>query len=233
MKKIEILTALAKRLEREVTSLDNYAQQPGAPDSVAAEVAQLRAVWAEVLAHEEYLICAEFTCQLAQEGTVPDYWEEARDGVYDPYEAVLAYLSALPGGGQLSPTLLAYVDELPGQQQASHDEVMDWLRDSAQQSDSAGQTLLHSMLLDDWNKQTGRPTRLAADEIARQLADMPANPSPLRELAPAQVERISLGVQTKYLEQMAPLLSYATDVVQARELANQRGHWTAILDCLK
>jgi hypothetical protein len=92
------------------------------------EVGELTLLEAEMALHRHYLAQAAAGCAHGEAGTTPADWDEFADGVaYDARQEVLKDLTALRGGA-LSPGLLRYIDQLPGQSSRSDDETVEYVR---------------------------------------------------------------------------------------------------------
>lgn len=77
------------------------------------EVGELSLLQEETLLHQRALELAAVACAQGLAGTVPERWDEVMGGeVFSAHRELLYALDIAPGG-QLSPALLAYIDQLP------------------------------------------------------------------------------------------------------------------------
>lgn len=231
MQKTKALEEVAQLLEQQVQQL----VQAGEENPASVELGAYQEMWAEVAAHQQVLTEADLICEMAQQGEVPPGWDEHSGGaVFNYHAAVGAALSQLPGGGQFSPALGAYFDELPAQMHRAHEEVMAWLRteDSRTAEDRA---LPNSSLLDYLNGLAGQPTHALKTTLAHLQAD-DSTPvvDPIAQLTEQQAGQYGPHIQARWALVVGALTEgYAADVACAIDLCQQRGDWTAIRDCLK
>jgi hypothetical protein len=91
------------------------------------EVGKLSFLQEEVIAHRRALELADIACAQGLAGTVPERWDEVMNGeVFNAYQELLYALDIAPRG-QLSPALLAYIDQLPNR---SSQEYLDRITES-------------------------------------------------------------------------------------------------------
>jgi hypothetical protein len=101
--------------------------EPAQREHLLREVGELSLLQEEVVAHRRALELADIACAQGLAGTVPDRWDEVMGGeVYSAYRELLYALDIAPGG-QLSPALLTYIDQLPSR---SSQEYLDRIIES-------------------------------------------------------------------------------------------------------
>lgn len=161
-------------------------------DERPRQLERLRYLQAEALAHRQMLELADLACGLGLAGEEPKNWAEWGEGQpYDSYEELLIAFDSLPGEGQLSPGLLAYIEELPGRLQQEHDQLISSMRadtfiwvDNPMKSWSEQQVWKNSVqVLTKQVEATGFAVDYATDLVeARQLTEARGDLARIQEL---------------------------------------------------
>lgn len=95
------------------------------------KVGGLTLIQEEAVLHHRALELADLACGHGLAGTKPPQWDEVMDGeVYDAYQEVLYALDVAPQQ-QLSPALLAYIDQLPKQSSQDYQDRIAHARSEA------------------------------------------------------------------------------------------------------
>jgi hypothetical protein len=134
MHKMESLIHVHATLEPErqlIKQLIYKHPSPSEYEQLLRQVGELSFIQEEAFSHYRALELADLACAYGLAGTMPDRWDEVMgDEVYDAYRDLLEALDIAPNQ-QLSPALLAYIDQIPRRSSQDYQDMITRSRSDA------------------------------------------------------------------------------------------------------